>query len=308
MESKMATKIDMHIHSTCSDGSLSPENILKVAHKNGVKILSITDHDSVSAYTPQFLKKAEQYGISVINGCEMSTKINGVGFHVLGYNMDLKNENLLKTLDMLQNARVNYVYDVSKVLQKIGYIMNPEDIKDAPSVGKPHVTKNILTNPENHNKLISDFGHIPNVGEFIETILNEGCPAFVEKFHISPNEAVKVIKSAGGTAVLAHPVAYIYQDGVSRDEIVELVKNMNPDGIESYYLFTESNGNEIDESAFWTKFSKDKNLLCTIGSDYHDSWKGFAEIGFSNRDFSIPDKDLERIISRFKQAKEKLHY
>lgn len=292
----MATNIDLHIHSTRSDGTLSPKEILRKAKNYGVGILSICDHDSVGAYTKEFFNEANSLGIKIICGVEMSTRYFDSGFHILGYNMNIENKEFLGTLKLLQNARINYVYDVEKALNKIGYILHPDEIIHSPSVGKPHVTRNVLSNPQNYTKLIEDFGHIPSVGEFIETLLNEGCPAYVEKFSISPMNAAEIIRKAGGKVVLAHPVAYIYQDGVTREQISELVSLIQPDGIEAYYLFTDTKKGIINETDYWVEFAKQRNLLCTIGSDYHTSSERMVEIGFYNTDYKIPETDLSKIL------------
>ena len=88
---------------------------------------------------------------------------------------------------------------------------------------------------------MNDFGHIPTKGEFIETIMNEGCPAYVKKNTCTPCEAAEIIRRAGGKVVLAHPIAYANEDGLTEDDIQKIVDDMKPDGIEAYYFHTDCN-------------------------------------------------------------------
>ena len=106
--------IDLHIHTSYSDGEYTPYQIIDIAKQNNVKTISVTDHDTVEAYSEQLFKYARENDIEVIKGVEISTRYNGIGIHVLGYNLDLHNKDLLDTLSKLKNARLNYYYDVSK--------------------------------------------------------------------------------------------------------------------------------------------------------------------------------------------------
>ena len=126
--------------------------------------------------------------------------------------------------------------------------------------------------------------HSTNKGEFIETIMNEGCPAYVRKASITPAEAAELIRSAGGKAVLAHPVAYKYEDGLTDDEILELVKEMKVEAIEANYHYVDRNNNRVDESSHWRDFANKHNLICTVGSDFHSDDGIKPVIGFKNWD------------------------
>ena len=124
--------------------------------------------------------------------------------------------------------------------------------------------------------------------------MNENCPAYVKKFSISPLEAASIIKQAGGTVILAHPIAYIYEDNLSFNDIDNLIKMINPDGIEANYIYIDKNNNIHDESSYWNIYAEENNLISTIGSDFHDSDNLHPEIGFTN--FSINIIDEEKII------------
>ena len=205
-------RIDLHKHSNLSNGKLSPKEIIDEAVKNGVTTISITDHDTIDAYTEELFNYAENKGIKLIKGVEVSTNYYGIGIHVLAYNFDLDNKEFKDVLKKLKNARHDYLFDVTKRLREIGYIVNFEKLDSIDVVTKAHISLDIIENKENEELLINTFGHIPKKGEFIEGIMNENCIAYVEKASITPMEASKYIKNANGKVILAHPVAYKNQD------------------------------------------------------------------------------------------------
>lgn len=288
----MHNKIDLHIHSICSDGSLTPKEIVDIAQKNNITTISITDHDTIIAYDEELVLYAREKNINLIPGVEISTKLNGVGIHVLGYNIDLKNNDLINTLSLLKNARIDYLKNVCNRLSELGYVININKLLEFTTVTKAHIATDIIESKENINLLLETFNHIPTKGEFIETIMNKGCPAYVEKFSISPVEASKIIKKANGKVILAHPVAYIYEDNLSVEQINEIVKQINPDGIEANYIYVDKNNNIINDSSFWNLYATNNNLLATIGSDFHQLDNIHPEIGFTNISFKI-SKDTE---------------
>ena len=127
--------------------------------------------------------------------------------------------------------------------------------------------------------------------------MNEGCPAYVKKETISPKDAAKLIKDAGGIVILAHPVAYKYEDGLSDEDILNIVKNMDADGIESNYIYIDRNNNKINEIEKWNYFAKQNNLLTTIGSDFHNKDGIHPEIGLIYEDLNLSNFDIEEIIN-----------
>ena len=290
-------KIDLHIHSNCSDGAFSPKKLIDIARANETSIIAIADHDSTLAYTPELFDYAKQNNIQLIPAVEMSTKFYGIGIHVLGYNFDLNNQELISCLSMLKNARLNYLEEVSKALNDLGYIINTNQLKELPTVTKAHIARDIVANEKNKELLLKTFNYIPSIDEFIETIMNEGCPAHVEKFSISPIEASKIIHNAGGKVVLAHPVAYMHEDNISVEKIKNLTDEMNADGIEANYIYADVSDKIIDETKFWNNFAKENNLIATVGSDFHNFNGIRPEIGFSNMNFSLSKNEFQNLLN-----------
>ena len=231
--------IDLHIHSTMSDGTLTPYEIVDEAANNGVNTIAIADHDTVDAYTDELFEYAKEKEINIIKAVEISTKMNKVGIHVLGYNFDINNGDLKSKLFSLRNARHDYLYNVNNKLSELGYVLNVNELDKIDAVTKAHIALDIVDNPINKDLLLKIFGYVPAKGEFIETIMNEGCPAYVEKASITPLEAAELVRNAGGKVVLAHPVAYSYEDNLSDEDIISLIKEIKPDGIEANYIYID---------------------------------------------------------------------
>ncbi len=292
--------IDLHIHTNISDGELSPKEIIDEAVNNKASIISITDHDTIDAYTDDLIKYANNNKIDLIPGVEISTKSHGVGIHVLGYNIDIHSNILKKQLEDLRNIRHEYLYNVGKKLKELGYEIDIEELDKIDAVTKAHISLQIINNLNNKEKLLKEFGHIPNKGEFIENIMNENCPAYVKKRSITPLEAANIIRKAGGKVVLAHPVAYEHQDNLTDLDIQEIIEEIIPDGIEANYIFYDRDENRYNESEKWKKVAKKNNLFTTIGSDFHTKSSKHALIGLINENIHISDEEINDIINLLK--------
>ena len=290
-------QIDLHMHTNKSDGALTPKQIIDEAVKANLQAISITDHDTIDAYTDETMKYAKEQGIKLIVGVEISTKSDRCGIHVLGYNFDLNNEEFKQKLDKIRNARHDYLKAVAKKLEELNYKINVEELDKIKSVTKAHISKDIIENEANKSELLKQFGYIPNKGEFIETIMNENCPAYVQKVTVTPKEAAEMIRKAGGKVVLAHPVAYANEDNMTVEEVQQLINKMKPDGLETYYIYTNRNNEYINEIDKWLKLAKDNNLFSTIGSDFHIKDGHHAEIGMRNVGVQLEEETIKKILS-----------
>lgn len=288
--------IDLHIHTNISDGALTPKEIIDEAVKNNVHTIAIADHDTIDAYTQELYDYAKEKNINLITAVEISTKINKAGIHVLGYNFDKKNKKLLKKLSLLRNARHDYLFNVTKKLNKLGYKVNIDELDKIEAVTKAHISLDVISNKENEKLLMSNFGHIPSKGEFIETIMNENCPAYVKKESITPTEAAELIREANGKVILAHPVAYTYEDNLTDEEIISIVKDMKADGIESNYIYIDKNNNKINDIEKWNKYAKKLNIITTIGSDFHNFDNIHPIVGLLNEDINLSLNDINNIL------------
>ena len=297
----MQKRIDLHIHTTVSDGWLAPKEVIDEAFKNKVSIIAIADHDTVDAYNDKLFEYARSKNIKLIPAVEISTKAKKAGVHVLGYNIDLNNREFKERLNKIRNARHDYLHDVAKELEELEYYINVEELDKIDAVTKAHIALDAVNNPKNREKLLSEFGHIPSKGEFIETIMNENCPAYVKKKSVTPKEAAEMIRAANGKVVLAHPVAYIHEDNFTDEDIIEIINDMKPDGIESNYLYVDRFNKKIDETKKWNQFAKEHDLFVTVGSDFHNKDGIRPEIGFTNTDFLLSEDTIEDIIANLEE-------
>ena len=292
----MQKRIDLHIHTTKSDGKLTPKEVIDEAYKNGVSVIAIADHDTTEAYTKELFSYPQSKKVKLISAVEISTKINKAGIHVLGYDFDLNNIEMQEKLYKIRNARHEYLHNVAKKLNQLGYYLNVEELDKIDAVTKAHIALDIINNKKNKEKLLHNFKHIPNKGEFIETIMNENCPAYVKKQTVTPKEAAEIIRIAKGKVVLAHPVAYVHEDNLTDNDILNIIREMKPDGIEAFYLYVDRNNNKIDEMKKWNKFAKENNLFVTAGSDFHNFDNIRPEIGFKNTNFVLEDEVINEIL------------
>ena len=297
----MQKRIDLHIHTTVSDGWLTPKEVIDEAFKNKVSIIAIADHDTVDAYNDKLFEDARSKNIKLIPAVEISTKAKKAGVHVLGYNIDLNNREFKERLNKIRNARHDYLHDVAKKLEELEYYINVEELDKIDAVTKAHIALDAVNNPKNREKLLSEFGHIPSKGEFIETIMNENCPAYVKKKSVTPKEAAEIIRAANGKVILAHPVAYVHEDNFTDEDIIEIINDMKPDGIESNYLYVDRFDKKINETKKWNQFAKEHDLFVTVGSDFHNKDGIRPEIGFTNTDFLLSEDTIEEIIENLEK-------
>ena len=289
----MQKRIDLHIHTTVS--------VIDEAFKNKVSIIAIADHDTVDAYNDKLFEYARSKNIKLIPAVEISTKAKKAGVHVLGYNIDLNNREFKERLNKIRNARHDYLHDVAKKLEELEYYINVEELDKIDAVTKAHIALDAVNNPKNREKLLSEFGHIPSKGEFIETIMNENCPAYVKKKSVTPKEAAEIIRAANGKVILAHPVAYVHEDNFTDEDIIEIINDMKPDGIESNYLYVDRFDKKINETKKWNQFAKEHDLFVTVGSDFHNKDGIRPEIGFTNTDFLLSEDTIEEIIENLEK-------
>ncbi len=291
-------RIDLHVHTNLSDGELSPKEVIDKAVQNQVSVIAIADHDTLEAYTEELYQYASSKNIKIICAVEISTKIEKLGIHILGYHFDINNQELRNRLFSIRNARHNYLYKVSAILKELGYDINIDKLDKIDAVTKAHIALDIIENMQNEELLLKKFGHIPTKGEFIETVMNEGCPAYVQKEAITPKDAAKLIRKAGGKVVLAHPVAYQYEDNLTDKEILEIVEEIQPDGIEANYIYINRYNQKINDIQKWREVAKANNLMTTIGSDFHNSDGIRPEIGLVNEEVILTESEIEEMINK----------
>lgn len=238
---------DLQIHSTFSDGSLTPAEVVTAAREAGLTVIALTDHDSVEGIEPA-REVGEREKVRVIPGVELSTERDKREVHILGYFIDYRAGWLNELLQRLQEARHKRIYRIVEKLTGMGIEIDLERvlaIAGQGSAGRPHVAQAMV-----------EAGIVDSVPEAFNRYLNNQAPAYVFHAHLEPRRAIELIKQAGGLAVLAHP-------GISQvDEFIPELDGL--DGLEVYY-----SGHSEEQTRHYLRMAQKYGLLITGGSDYH---------------------------------------
>lgn len=241
---------DLHIHSTASDGALSPVEVVKTAAGLGLAAVSITDHDTVDGID-EALNAGDDFGVEVVPGIEISTVYSGkVEAHILGYFIDHHNPRFLHQLDVLKNARMERGMRMVEQLNSIGIKISFERVREiagSGAIGRPHVAR-AMVEARVVGSMDSAFGKY----------LQEGCPGYVERYKVSPEEAVDMIIAAGGVPVCAHV------GKLKRDELLVALIERGMRGIEVFHPDHLSAARR-----FYGRFAERRGLIATGGSDAH---------------------------------------
>ena len=242
--------VDLHTHSTFSDGRYTPTQLVQEAMAKGVTVLAITDHDSWNG-VGEAQKVADSLGgsVRVIPGVELGAQYAEDSVHILAYYVDMTYAPLLEKMNELRHAREFRLLKMLEKLHNLGYEIEVEACDpNNRAVGRPHVAKALVAK-----------GYFETVQDVFDALLHRGGPAYVPQPKLSPDEAVDLIHKAGGIAVLAHP------SELSDSNLPEyLVSNFAFDGIEVYH----PSADEADQEK-WLALAKKYNILVSGGSDFH---------------------------------------
>lgn len=300
--------IDLHVHTNQSDGELSPIEVLRRATKNGVKTLSITDHDTLAAYDFDILPQASKLGLNLIPGVEIST-VDELGrkWHILGHFIDPFSPFLREWLESLKQARRTYTKDLILKLRSVGWSVDEEILK-LDVISKAHIADAVIGHEDNVAILSEYFGGTtPSRGQFIERMLNKGCPAYVlREKSPSPEEAIGAIRRAGGVSTIAHPIAAVNEQFIKIEEIARYIKTLDLDGVEVYYYYyNKSQGDRKSEMVSdFLQLAKSLGLAATGGSDYHGSGSNignYVDIGMPGETLTMPVSELRDLVEARKR-------
>lgn len=276
----IAKKIDLHVHSTYSDGTFTPAELVHEAQKNGLSAMALTDHDTTSGIS-EAIQAASGTSLEIIPGVELSTDYSGQEVHVVGLFIDSDHPDLISSLSEFQNARDQRNEKMLSLLREEGFAITMEAlIQENPDA--------VITRA-NIARYLVDHNQIGTISHVFEKYLGDDCPCYVARKKISPMEACRLICMAGGLPVLAHPVLYHMKPA----ELNRLIQNMKPAGlagIEALYS-TYDRGDE----AFIRKTAEENGLLISGGSDFHGSNKPYIHLGTGRGNLFIPYSILEKM-------------
>jgi len=272
------SRIDLHLHTTHSDGSLPPAAVLELAHKAGVTALAITDHD-ITTGIPEALDAGARLGIEVVPGVEISSRLGGGELHILGYCLDWRDPVLNQRLARLRDSRHRRNPLIVDKLNALGLDLTYEEVRalaGTESVGRPHIAR-----------VLMDKRYVRDAKEAFERYLAEGKPAYVPRELPEPAEAIAWIREARGIAVLAHPT-WVKQNGEGLFKLCAELKAAGLGGIEVHYSTHSSK-----QTAEFLDIAKRLDLLVTGGSDFHGVTKPDIDVGVGRGELSVPAKLLE---------------
>ena len=265
--------IDLHMHSSASDGTFSPSALLAEAKKAGLSAMALTDHDTMDGIE-EAGKAARELEIELVPGVEISTEYEGCEVHVLGYYVSPEYPRLKAMLEEFRDFRATRNVRMVERLQEEGFSITMEDL-----TGK--FPDSVLTRAH-MARFLCETGQIPDTKTAFSKYLGENCCCYIDRPKISPVEAVSLIRDAGGLSVLAHPVIYLLSDTSLRQMIAEM-KEAGMCGIEAVY---SENSNE--DEVRMKKLTEEFGLLVTGGSDFHGRNKPDILPGVGKGNLYIP--------------------
>lgn len=279
------SKVDLHLHTTASDGRLNPADIVCQAAERGLSVIAITDHDTVDGIAPALTAAKAFPKLKVIPAIELSTDVPQGEVHVLGYFIDYTDHEFQVSLERMRHSRLHRAQGMIAKLKNLGIHIAWERVQEIAgegSVGRPHIAQAML-----------EKGHVSSFKEAFDKYISRDGPAYVERDKMTPAEAVELIIKVNGLPVLAHP----FTANNTEMLIVELTK-AGLIGIEAYY-----DSYTADEISRLVNLADKYDLITTGGSDYHGlDATNETMIGGVN----VPLESVERLIALAKQRASKL--
>ncbi len=266
--------IDLHAHSTASDGSLSPSDLAALGQQVGLSALALTDHDTVDGI-PEFLLASERLGLSGIAGVEISVQDASGGLHMLGYFLDVGNAVLAAGLLRIRDGRNARNAEIAKALQALAMPITLEDVEaraEGDVVSRVHFAQAVVA-----------CGRAETVRDAFEFFLARGKPAYRDRFRLTPEEGIAMIHAAGGVAVLAHP-AIRGRTLTAVRKLIDALVPLGLDGVEAYY---SEHGPEVTQKLLG--LCRDRGLIATGGSDFHGDANPCITLGRGFGSLRIPD-------------------
>ncbi|MEK6375509.1 MAG: PHP domain-containing protein [Acidobacteriota bacterium] len=266
---------DLHTHTYHSDGTRSPREVIDVARAHGIEIVCISDHDNLAAYF-EIKPYADAQGVTLVPGVELSCAYEGVDVHVLAYAFDALDERVAERLQRFRETRHRRGYLMVDRLRALGYEISAKRVDDLAAggaMGRPHVARALV-----------EAGFVASVDEAFNKLLGTGKPGYVEKERFRIDDAVALIRAAGGVTSIAHPT--LYPDG---ERIVPLLLDAGIDGVEVFHP-------EVDEAAreAYSNVARFRGKMLTGGSDDHGTVKTSETLGT----IKVPEELIQPILDR----------
>ena len=281
--------VDLHCHTTASDGALTPEQLVERAAKLGLQVIAVTDHDSTEGVAAA-LAAAPRYEIEVIPGVEINTDVPGTEVHVLGYFVDHTDPHLSRELARLRDGRIGRAKRMAEKLAEMGAPVRFErilQIAGEGAVGRPHVAQALL-----------EAGHVTSFEQAFEKYIGRNSPAYVERLKFSPAQACALIRRAGGVPVLAHPVFFDRYGAIKApfdlDALLPELIEAGLMGVEVYYP-----GYDAVTTEYLIAVARRYGLLQTGGTDFHGVRADEPDLGGVH----VPMKAVRRLREAWQRSR-----
>lgn len=268
-------RIDLHVHTTASDGTCSPSKVVRLAKEKGLAAIAITDHDTVSGYA-EAAKAGEELGVEVVPGIEISTRYLGP-VHILGYYLDTQSPVLNEVSDWLVKDRDRRNRKIVSLMQADGLKVSYEQMQErfGAVIGRPHFAE-----------LLMEMGVAESINDAFARFVERGQKYYASRNFLPIERSIRLIREAGGVPVLAHPFQYKLEDAQLRDLIALCIKN-GLMGMECRY-----SGYSEEQIEYLLALAKEYALIPTGGSDFHGSVKPHIALGDGTGGLEVPYRFL----------------
>lgn len=274
--------IDLHIHTTASDGTCTPTQVVERAARAGLRLMAVTDHDTVAG-VKEAVAAGERLGITVVPGIEISSDYCGVDTHILGYGIDVDSPAMGEVLAWIVSERDRRNEQIAALLRRDGMEVDIPKLKQrypGATVGRPHFAR-----------VLVDSGRAKDVPDAFNKWLDTDRPYYIPRQQLPFDRGMEFIRRAGGVAVLAHPLQYGYDDRGLR-ALVARAAECGAQGMEVYY-----SGYTAGDRARLLELAREFGLFVTGGSDYHGDNRPAVRLG----SVEMPDDTAEGLLGRMKQ-------
>jgi predicted metal-dependent phosphoesterase TrpH len=279
--------IDLHVHSTCSDGSETPERVVELAAAAGCTAMALTDHDGLDGVT-RARARADDLGIGFVAGCEISCAFSPGTMHVLCYFVEPGDGPLQAELERLRLDRSSRNERLLARLAELGLPVSLEEVQATAGssvIGRPHFAAVLVNN-----------GAATSIQDAFDRLLGKGTPGYVSKTRIDADAAISAARGSSAAAVLAHPLSLgLEMSGLER--VLEELATLGLVGVECYY-----SRYSVEQRAQLATIAKRLGLVATGGSDFHGAFKPDLSVGTGTGDLDVPETALAELVSRRPEA------
>lgn len=275
--------IDLHTHSTFSDGSLTPEELVELAVKSGVSAIALTDHDGMMGIE-RFLAACQSRGVRGVPGVEISVDFQGGCMHMLGYFINHQDASVQDSLVQLRQGREERNRLILQRLHEIALPLEWDEVARLAResvIGRPHFAQAMIAR-----------GYVKDKDQAFDRYLGKGKPAYVERFRFSIEDSISLIRKAGGVSVLAHP----YTMDLGRRRMRTLFADLASKGLQGIEAYYSEHSHE--QQRFCINLAQELGLLVTGGSDFHGAMNPGIKLGAGFGGLNVPDEIVDLLYER----------